>query len=513
MGRALRVLIIEDSEGDAVMLVRELKRGGYDLTYERVDTELAMASVLAQGSWDLVLSDYAMPQFSAEGAACLVARAGLDLPLIVVSGAVGEEEAAAVMRAGAQDFILKKNLRRLLPAIERELKAAQTRRDKRRVDETLNYERGLLRQLMEGTPDAIFFKDPQRRYMHLNDAERLMLGIPRGEEVLGKTADVFISPERARMRREVEEKVLSTGEPRIDCIEKIVAANGESRWFSTTMAPIRGSYGDVAGLVGIARDITESKRQEQMKNEFISTVSHELRTPLTSIMGAVGFLTGGSVAGLPASAGNLLKIAHSNCQRLARIVNDILDIQKIESGQMAWVRKPVDVCALAEQIIEANQGFAQHHGVAVRLDGASVRAFVLADPDRLDQVIANLLSNAIKFSPLGAEVVVTIGSTDDAVRISVRDRGRGVPDHYKGRIFEKFVQVDATDARREGGTGLGLSIAKQITVILGGDIGVEDAPGGGTIFHITLPRLHRGVERDGAEMPANSDPLGTGVLS
>lgn len=495
MGNALRVLIIEDSEGDAVMLVRELRRGGYELTHERVETEMAMADALARQAWDLILSDYAMPQFSAERAAALVARAGLDLPLIVVSGAVGEEEAAAVMRAGAQDFILKKNLRRLLPAIERELGAAQTRRDKRRADETLNYERGLLRQLMEGTPDAIFFKDLQHRYMHLNDSERLMLGMSRREEVLGKTADMFIPPERARTRREEEEKVLATGEPRIDCKEKIVGPNGESRWFSTTMAPIRGPQGDIVGLVGIARDITESKRQEQMKNEFVATVSHELRTPLTSIMGAVGYLSG-NVDGLSETAKSLLKIAHGNCQRLARIVNDILDIERIESGQMIYDRKPAEVRALVEQIIEANQSFARHHDVSVRLDGEAERALVLADPDRLDQVITNLLSNAIKFSPPGSEVVVTIGATDGAVRISVHDHGPGIPADYKSRIFEKFVQVDATDARTKGGAGLGLSIAKQIVVVLGGDISVEDAPAGGASFHVTLPRLRGDAEGD-----------------
>jgi PAS domain S-box-containing protein len=487
MARPLSVLIVEDRETDAALLLRALKRGGYEATYERVDTEEAMTTALQRRAWDIVVSDCSMPHFSALGAARLVAKTDPDLPLIVVSGTVGEEAAVDIMRAGARDFILKTNFRRLVPAIERELDAAQTRRDKRSADEGLDRERELLRQLMEGIPDAIFFKDLDRRYMHLNDAERQVLAVASEEDVIGRTADHFISPERARRRREVEERVLATGQPAVDCIEKMVAADGACRWVSATEAPIRDHHGTIVGLVGIARDITERKRQEQLKDEFVATVSHELRTPLTSIAGTIGMLTSEAVGVLPEPARRLIDIAHRNCQRLARIVNDILDMEKIEAGEMRFDVRPIELRALIEQTIESLQGFARHHGASVRLDDAAPRVEALADPDRLGQVMANLLSNALKFSPPGGEVVVSVGSDRDAARISVRDHGPGIPDDYKHRIFEKFVQVDATDARKKGGTGLGLSIARQIVVNLGGRIDIEDAPDGGTTFHVTLP--------------------------
>jgi signal transduction histidine kinase len=185
----------------------------------------------------------------------------------------------------------------------------------------------------------------------------------------------------------------------------------------------------------------------------------------------------------------LLTIAHNNSQRLERLVNSILDMEKIESGKVVFVLKQVEVRAVVEQAIEANRGFAENYGVRIRLNSAAAAAEIRVDPDWLVQVVTNLLSNAIKFSPWDAEVLVAIENRNGKVRISVRDHGHGVPEDFKGRIFQKFAQANASDARREGGTGLGLSIVKQIVTRLGGEVGFDDAPGGGAIFHVELPGL------------------------
>lgn len=362
------------------------------------------------------------------------------------------------------------------------------------IDEKSEYERRLLQQLMDGTPDAISVRDLERRFIHLNDGVCKVLSVDHAWEVLGRTADALVPPERARRRREEDEKVLATGKPLADCIEEVVGADGEVYWFSATKVPIRGSYGEIVGIVEVARDVTESKRQEQMKSEFIATVSHELRTPLAAIMGSVGLLAGKSGDALPDSAKRLLRIAHENCRRLIHIVNDILDIEKMESGRMVCDCKLVEIRALVEQAIEANQSVAADHGVTVRLDEAAARGIVNADPDRLTQVITNLLSNAIKFSARNSEVAVTIGNADQTIRVSVRDHGPGIPDEYKARIFDKFVQADAADQRSKGGTGLGLSIARQIARLFDGNVDFEDAPGGGTVFNVVLRRLSSDAE-------------------
>jgi two-component system, OmpR family, sensor histidine kinase VicK len=486
MQQSLHALIVEDSEQDAALIVRALRRGGYDLSFQRVDTGPAMQAALAERYWDIVLTDYSMPQFHANDALAVIAKSGIDIPCIVVSGAVGEVTAVEVMRAGAQDFVLKHNLKRLLPAIGRELDAVRTRRERRAADAKLDCERQLLKQLMEGIPDAICFKDTERRYIRLNDAERALLNIASDEEAIGRTADELLPAEFADKRHIDDQSVLATGTALLDRVERISGPHGSVRWLSATKAPIRNAQHDIVGMVEIARDITERKRQEQLKDEFIATVSHELRTPLTSILGSVGCLVGGAAGALPHPALHMLQIALSNCRRLVGIVNDILDMEKIEAGEMIYDRKPVEVRALALQVIEANQSFATSHGVELRLDDASAEGIVWADPERLAQVLTNLISNAAKFSPRDSEVVVGVESGDQTISIGVRDHGPGIPADYRERIFEKFVQVDATDQRQRGGTGLGLSIARHIVNQLDGRIDFAPAAGGGTIFKVAF---------------------------
>ncbi len=242
------------------------------------------------------------------------------------------------------------------------------------------------------------------------------------------------------------------------------------------------------GLLRALRYAAERKRLEKLKDEFVATISHELRTPLTSISGSLALLAGGVGGTMPDGATRLLRIAHSNCERLVRLVNDILDMEKLESGRLIFHLSKVEVRPLLEQAVKANQGFAESHGVRVRIGTGSIATVhVRADADRLSQVMTNLLSNAIKFSARDEEVVVTIGTEVDLVRISVQDHGSGIPTEFRSRIFERFAQADATDAREKGGTGLGLAIVKQIMDRLSGEVSFVDASGGGTIFSIELP--------------------------
>lgn len=485
--RHIRVLIVEDNERDCALLLRELRRGGYDVAHERVDTEAAMQTGLVKQSWDIVLSDYSLPHFSAKAALATISKSGVELPCVVVSGSVGEEAAVEVMRLGAKDLVLKHDIKRLLPAIARELDAAQMRRERSEANAKLDFERQLFQQLMKSVPDAICFKDVNRRYLRLNDAEAAYLDIDDAKLALGRTAEDFVTPALAQKRRAQEEALLATGEALLNCTEQIVNANKKVRWFASSKAPMRDADGKIVGIVEIARDITESKRQEQLKDEFIATVSHELRTPLTSIMGSIGLLTGTIGESLPDKVKHMLEVAYGNCKRLVRIVNDILDMEKIESGAMIIDRKPIEVLALVEQVVDANQGMAAEYRVSLRLDRAARRATVLTDPDRLAQVVTNLISNAIKFSPRLGDVSVSTRQDKSCAYIDIRDHGPGIPDDYKEKIFDKFVQVDAADNRQKGGTGLGLSIAKQIIVQLGGEIGFQSPPDGGTIFSARLP--------------------------
>jgi signal transduction histidine kinase len=224
-----------------------------------------------------------------------------------------------------------------------------------------------------------------------------------------------------------------------------------------------------------------------MKDGFIAVASHELRTPLTSMRGSLGLLQGGVAGDLSDEAQGLVSIAMQNCERLVRLVNDLLDLEKITSGHGAFRIALLDWPAVLDQAIASSRGFVESYGVRFELEKPP-ELRVRGDEDRLIQVLSNLLFNAAKFSPRGS--VVTVSSkplADSWVRTSVRDRGPGVPEHFRSRVFQRFAQADMGEDRRAEGSGLGLAISREIVERLGGRIGFDDAPGGGTVFWFDLP--------------------------
>lgn len=256
----------------------------------------------------------------------------------------------------------------------------------------------------------------------------------------------------------------------------------------------------------VERDRAQHKRDAAeaanvILDEFVSTASHELRTPLTAIAAAIEMLVNGSFGVMSPAAARLIKIAHLNTQRMVRLINDILDIAKMDAGKMPFNIGPVDLRAVAEQAIEANRPFAESHSAVVRLESGPELCWVRADPDRLMQIAANLLSNASKFSPVGGAVAVNVGQFGDQGRITVRDHGIGIPDDFRPRIYEKFAQADATDTRQKSGTGLGLSIVQKIVVRHGGNVHFESAPGGGTIFTVEIPLWNELPRLDSTQNP------------
>ncbi|WP_020654658.1 ATP-binding protein [Massilia niastensis] len=236
-------------------------------------------------------------------------------------------------------------------------------------------------------------------------------------------------------------------------------------------------------------DISERKKIERMKNEFISTVSHELRTPLTSIQASLAMLDEGMAGELPPDAAHLIRIAGQSSERLVRMVNDLLDIQRIESGNITYHRLSQPLLPLLEHTLGAMHGQAQQAGVALRLDRPQGAELITAaiDHDRIVQVLTNLLSNAVKFTPAGKAVTLGLSQRQGWVRITVTDEGPGIPPEFHGRIFQRFAQADSADSRQRGGTGLGLSISKAIVEEHGGTIGFETAQGQGTRFVVELP--------------------------
>ncbi len=254
-----------------------------------------------------------------------------------------------------------------------------------------------------------------------------------------------------------------------------------------TISALRDAEGKITGFLGIARDISEIKRIDQMKTEFISTVSHELRTPLTAISGALGILVNGLAGALSEQSTRMIQIAHNNSQRLIHLVNDLLDMEKLVAGKMHFDLQPHMLLSLIQQSMEANASFAAQYSVAYQIAPGSVDVKVMVDAQRLLQVLANYLSNAAKFSPANEAVTISVAPRFGSVRVIVTDKGPGIPDDFRARLFQKFSQADSSDTRQKGGTGLGLAICKEIIERMGGKVGVESTPGNGASFYFDLP--------------------------
>lgn len=237
----------------------------------------------------------------------------------------------------------------------------------------------------------------------------------------------------------------------------------------------------------IMQDISERRRIEQMKNQFVSMVSHELRTPLTAISGALGLLKGGILGEPPAEMQSMLTIAADNAARLTQLINDLLDIDKLVAGKMQFELQLVDILPLLHECVSLNQPYAEKFGNRI-LSPSGPTASLQLDPLRFHQIMANLLSNAAKFSPVGAEIQVwTELHPPEMLRICVKDQGPGIPLHFRERIFDKFSQADAADARQRGGTGLGLAIVRELTEKMGGQIAFVSEPGQGSCFYLDFP--------------------------
>lgn len=262
----------------------------------------------------------------------------------------------------------------------------------------------------------------------------------------------------------------------------------------------------------IIQDITEHKRIEQMKNQFVSTVSHELRTPLTAISGALGLIGGGALGEVPKSMQNMLAIAQENSNKLSQLINDLLDIDKLVAGKMQFEFSTCSIKELLQQSVLHNQPYAEKYQASIRLD-AGIDGTVQLDPMRFHQIMANLLSNAAKFSPPGSEILVRLSQSGHEMMIEILDAGPGISVEFQQRMFEKFSQADSADARSKEGTGLGLAIVKELTERMHGHVSYRQRPEGGSCFALYFPTLLPGnsLHRD-AVLVVEDDPAVAGYI-
>ena len=318
-----------------------------------------------------------------------------------------------------------------------------------------------------------------------NSGAQGLLGYEQ-EEAIGQTATLLV-PDTLRDEWRAVVARIARGES-IEQFETVrLGKGGHPVDVSVSLSPIRDKTGSLTGFSAIARDISQRKQIEKAKTEFVSTVSHELRTPLTSIKGSLGLVQSGVFGELPETFKPMVDIAYNNSDRLVRLINDLLDIEKMEAGKMEFHFAPLDVAAMLRQSVQENDGYAVTHNVKFVLAEPLPQARIIGDKDRLLQVMANLLSNAAKFSPAEGIIDVSLERREGGFRVSVSDRGPGIPESFQKKIFQKFSQADSTDAGQKGGTGLGLNICRAIVERHGGSIDFKTEKGVGTSFFFDLP--------------------------
>jgi len=345
----------------------------------------------------------------------------------------------------------------------------------------------LLNTIVNNISDAIITIDAKGIIHTVNTTVEDMFGYSE-IELIGKNINILMGKPYREMHDAYLARYLRTGKTRV--IEKsreleALRKNGEHFEIELFIHDIGV---DVEHrFLGIIRDISQRKHLDKIKSEFVSTVSHELRTPLTSIKGALGIINSEVLGELPPKLKNLTQLAHKNTERLILLVNDLLDVEKIQAGKIDLNFSKVNLTAVVKESIATNQTYASQLKVGIELADFVKDYFVKGDSNRLLQVMANLISNAAKYSPANEVIKITLTRCDNLVQVSVSDNGDGIPPEYRSKIFQKFSQIDASDRRQKGGTGLGLNITKAIVEYHGGTIDFISEVNKGATFFFKLP--------------------------
>ncbi|WP_310428181.1 ATP-binding protein, partial [Chamaesiphon sp. VAR_48_metabat_135_sub] len=457
--------------------------------------------------FDIILLDLSLPDSQGIDSFIKLRDRSQHIPIVVLTGLDDQKLALLAMQQGAQDYLIKGQvdrnllLRSIRYAIEREraetaLRQAKNELEQRVIERTrdLQQTENSLRDALqkvnfhfENSPLAAIEWDRDFRVSRWSATAEKIFGWSSAQ-VLGKRLGEwkFVVPEDAERIGQVMNRFISGEETSNVTINRNYCQDGtivNCEWYNSVLLDDDGRMESVFSL---ALDVTHRQQVERMKDEFISVVSHELRTPMTSIYGSLKMLDSGLLNQQPEKEKRLLTIAVDSTDRLMRLVNDILDIERIESGTVPMVKSVCKVSDLMSQAVDVIQPLADKAGIELSVSDTGGNVWV--DPDRMIQTFTNLLSNAIKFSPKDSTIWFTASKQAGQMLFQVRDRGRGIPADKLGMIFERFQQVDASDARSGEGTGLGLAICRSIIQQHGGQIWVESVLGEGSTFSCILAR-------------------------
>ncbi|MBW4496028.1 MAG: response regulator [Oscillatoria princeps RMCB-10] len=510
--KPLRIILLEDSLLDAELIGANLTDGGIDCELFQVETRDEFLAALDGDDFDLILSDYSLPNFDGISALEIARRVCPEVPFIFVSGALGEELAIETLKQGATDYVLKHRLERLVPSVMRALREARERAERKAVQEALAESEERYRQLVELSPDTIFVQS-EGEIVFVNSAGVNLFGAANPEQLIGKSVLDLFHPDYQEIVKERIRQILEERKQAPLLEKKIIRLDGTVADVEVTASPFT-HQGKPAVLV-VVRDISERKRASEerdrlllreraaraeaeaasrLKDEFLSTLSHELRTPLSAILGWAELLR--NLKFDEATVSHALDTIVRNTKSLVKLIEEILDVSRIINGKLNLNMASVNLAPTIEAAIDSLRPAAEAKNI--RLNAALDRTIrpVLGDRERLQQVIWNLLSNAIKFTPKGGRVAVTLHSADSCAEIEVSDTGAGISPDFLPYVFERFRQADSTSTRSYGGLGLGLALVRHLVELHGGIVRADSAGAGqGAAFTVRLPLAEWGAGR------------------
>lgn len=472
-----RIVIVDDNADDRLLAVRDLRREfpGFE-AIEVADAD-GLARVLESADFDLVITDYQLHWTDGLKILRDVKARNPDCPVVMLTGTGSEEIAVEAMKAGLDDYVLKspKHLARLPAAVRSALDEAERRRAAAEAEERY-------RCLVETSPDAVVVHSGGK-FVYLNPAAVRLLGAASPDDLIGKPAMDIVHPDD---RRIVAEQIRKGTEERMPMPveeERFVRVDGGVIDAEVAASPIM--YAGKPSVQVVARDISERKRVDQFKSDFVAMVSHELRTPLAIILGYASLIERSSE--LAEDPGVFLNAAHKIQERgalMRRLVEDLLEISRIEARGVTLSMQETNVRELVTRSAESVPMTERH---SLKLDIPDDVPTVRCDPTQLSMAVMNLISNAVKFSPKSGPIRVRVREKAGRVVVSVADKGIGIEAKDIGRIFDRFVQADMSMTRAFPGVGMGLYITREIVEAHGGRIRVRSAPGKGSTFTIEIP--------------------------
>lgn len=486
--KKIRILIIEDSVQDTALMVGELQYNDYEVFYERIDSENSMKKALSKSLWDIIISDHNLPQFNSLKALEILKQSGLDIPFIIVSGAIGEEVAVAAMKAGASDYVNKNKLIYLIPAIERGIKDVETRRAYREAEERF-------RIMADQAPVIITLIDETGHVTYTSKGWEKFTGrtyIP--EKGVNNWIEVIHPDDLLDLRAQCVEVFNSRNTMQFKF--RLLRSDAEYRWMQNTITPRFLADSSFAGYISSSVDVTDlnlakklAEEANKRKSEFLAMISHELRTPLNSIIGFSKMLEMQEVGPINEKQAKYIKKLNISGKHLLDIVNDLLDVSKIEAGVIMIFSEYSELLPIIEEVKSIVNELACTKNIQLFFEIQPDLEKMELDPARFKQILINLINNAIKFNKENGKVFIRLYNTEDKKWLigEIEDTGIGIPEDKLSCLFNKFYQVDCSGCRNYGGTGLGLVLTKEFLKLHNGDIQVNSKEGIGSTFTFKIP--------------------------